>query len=85
MTITEKKYACKRCGHPPPTKGNNTMKTTVNIYWRNLPKDIPLTMKGHVYVTPEGAVVYWMGHETVDAQRALNKRVKANKPLSENT
>lgn len=53
---------------------------TQDIYWRNLPKDTPLVMKGQAYVTPEGAVVYWMGHEAREAQRALNKRVEHHVP-----
>lgn len=47
---------------------------TQNIYWRDLPKYTPLAMKGQAYVTPEGAVVYWMGHEAPEAQRALKTR-----------
>ncbi len=62
------------------------MLPTENIYWRDIPTDAMVELRGLVYVVswkavdaPKTAVAYWEGREAKEAQRFLDKLVEASK------
>lgn len=47
------------------------------VYWRSLAKNCRLYYNVHnCFIDEQGALVYWHGHEAIDAQRFLKTRVR---------
>ena len=46
-----------------------------NIYWEDIPDNARVERSRYAYISC-GAVVFWHGHESREAQEALDKRVR---------
>ena len=49
--------------------------STEKLHWKSLPKNARLFYDSGTYYW-DGAMVYWMGEERIEAQRFLNSRVR---------